>query len=73
MVNTDIVAGVDFNRDDDKKEFNLNDRVVGISCSKEGRLFLSVNLGRKEDDQFYLDFDLEEFVQKLVRAITEPE
>ena len=68
-----IEAEIDFNHDDDKREFTTKPRIATIfsSIDEEGqsKVSISFDLGRKEDDDMTLTFDTEEFVQKLVRAI----
>lgn len=64
-----LIGDIDFNRDDDKKEFRLDDKVVKVNRFKEdGRHLVgfSFELGRKEDDTLNLIFELGE----LLTAIT---
>lgn len=68
----EIVAEIEFNRDDDGKEFGSIKRVVYMNCfTDEGKdkIALTFFLGRKEDDTSTLVFDIEEFFCKAIRAI----
>ena len=68
-----IEGEVSLNYDEDKKEFTEKPRQVTIysSIDEDGqsKVTISFELGRKEDDDFALTFDSEEFMQKIVRAI----
>ena len=70
----DMVGSIDFNYDDDKKEFGMNmQRIVDISAyvDENGipKIGISFELGRKEDDTVTLSIDAEEFMQKVSRAM----
>lgn len=68
-----IIAETSFNYGSDKREFGTNERIVTIASMIEeenkSKLLLSFNLGRKESDEMILEFDTEEFMQKLAEAI----
>lgn len=69
-----IEGEVSLNYDEDKKEFTEKPRQVIIHSliDEEGqsKVTISFDLGRKEDDDINLTFDSEEFVQKIIRAIS---
>ena len=68
----DIVARIDFNWDNDKKEFGGNTRIVSLNSFIEDgdiKVSLSLGLGRKEDDTFNLTFDVMGFTQKLIATL----
>ena len=70
----DMVGSIDFNYDNDKKEFGINlQRIVSISAyiDDEGipKISISFELGRKEDDTVTLSIDAEEFMQKISKAM----
>jgi hypothetical protein len=68
-----IEAEIDFNYEDDRKEFSGNPRNATLHASfdddGQNRVSITFDLGRKQADSITLTFDSEEFVQKLVRAI----
>lgn len=73
-----IIGEVEFNYDEDKKEFCINphganNRIVDIyGCIKEdGKLQLSLSfvLGRKDDDTISINFDGEELLKKIQQAL----
>lgn len=57
-----LIASIDYNRDDDKKELKTKDKVVRVCRFKEEDRHLmgfSFELGRKDDDTLNLTFELE--------------
>ena len=69
-----MVGSLDFNYDQDKKEFGMNtQRKITLSaCVDEDgmtKINISFELGRKEDDTVTLSVDTEEFMQKISRAM----
>ena len=68
----DIVAEIDFNRDDDKEEYSCDPRVVRLSSFEDNgtpKIGLSFNLGRREDDSISLVFDCERLLATEIEAI----
>lgn len=65
-----IVSEIDFNHDDDKVEFKINDRIVRLNrfADEEGQdtLAITFNLGRKEDDSMGLMLPYKEFKDKIM-------
>lgn len=58
-----IIAEIDFNRDDDKKEYGTDNRIVRVSRFKEdglSKVGITFNLGRREDDAITLVFGVAE-------------
>ncbi len=63
-----LVGGIDFNRDDDKKEFGVADKVVRVNrFEDDGRHCVSFNfeLGRRDDDTFSLVFGWSELLTAI--------
>ena len=69
MKSEKIVAGVDFNYEDDKDEFKMADRIVRLNrfVDEDGQdvLGITFDLGRKEDDSMNLILPFKEFVTKI--------
>ncbi len=58
-----IIAEIDFNRDDDAKEYSPDNRIVRIYRHKEdvlNKVSISFELGRRDDDTVTLSFDVAE-------------
>jgi len=68
-----VIGSVDFNYDEDEKEFGRGDRIVSIGYSKEDVIWLSFCLGRKEDDTVSVSLPLSEFGEKVFKAIAKPD
>lgn len=60
----EIIASVDFNRDEDIKEFGCQRRVIDIDLAGK-TLTISFEMGRKEDDAITLLLDWQEFILKI--------
>jgi len=64
-----IVAEVDFNYEEDEKEFGRGDRIVSLNRftdeEKQDVLGITFKLGRKEDDTMNLILPYREFIQKV--------
>ena len=64
-----VIADIDFNWDDDKKEFGTDDKVVRICRFKEEdehKVSFVFELGRKEDDTLNLTFELAQLLTAIV-------
>jgi len=64
-----IIADVDFGKDDDKKEFGTDDKVVRIyRFRKDERhcVSFSFELGRKDADTILLTFELGELLTAII-------
>lgn len=60
-----LIADIDFNRDDDKKEFSTEDKVVRVTRFKDeegDQVGFSFELGRKDDDTLNITFKLGELL-----------
>ncbi len=68
-----IEAETSFNYDDDKKEFGQGPKRVTLHSSidedSSSTISFGFDLGRKEDDDLTLTFEVEELMQKIARAI----
>lgn len=63
-----LIADIDFNWDDDKKEFGTADKVVRMCRFKEEdthKVGFSFELGRKDDDTLNLTFELAELLTAI--------
>ena len=64
-----IIGEVDFNYDDDKREFNRGDRIVRLNHlideDKQDSVAITFELGRKEDDGITLLLPRTALLQKL--------
>jgi len=71
-----IVGVFDFNRDDDKKRFGNQDRIITLTCFREDtriKIGFSYNLGPKEDNSISMVFGLEELVAKIASVAFDAE
>lgn len=71
MTKDKIIGEVEFNWENDKKEFGAGDRIVRLCRFMDGcesSIGLSFELGRKPDDTISVTFDFSELVAKLLEA-----
>ncbi len=72
-----VIAEVEFNRLDDRKEFSDEPRIVSLWAytrdDGQHEISLSFGLGRKEEDDVTLFINAEEFAQKLIEALINSE
>lgn len=66
-----LIADIDFNRDDDRKEFGTADKVVRVYRFKEEdehKVGFSFELGHKEEDVLHLTFELAELLTAIANS-----
>ncbi len=66
-----LVGEIDFNRDDDKQEYGVADKVVRVDYFKDGERYcvcLNFELGRRDDDTLSLVFEHSELSTALLHA-----
>ena len=67
-----IIAEVGFNRHDDMEEFSPKDRIIDI-YSIGDTVYLTFDLGRKDDDRMTLTLEATELTKRLREAEEKPD